>query len=675
MLLNLKKLLLPLLTLVIFFGEFGDVRAEGELDWQFNSAPASVHYTDVAISSRGAFSPRLVSWGEVTVQKRNLDNSGGWQASFPIPVNSWFNGHPRIAVDSTGVYVALSSAVTLDVRNGTLSMAKLSPIDGSILSIVNSNAPGYVNVTNIEVDSTGVYIAGGSSADRGYGGTSWRLEKWNKNLSGMSPIWGYSSKHSGGNAGDYWGPLGFAMNNQYLYLGGNRLHPASGQLGVRIEKINKNTGAADWVRLEGYGTGAVGVLALSDTNLYSVLSNSYWGGAALGAATSVFEIRPLDNSPAVSSAIAPGRIHALAVDGVSGLYRGYVITGDGTSRTVLDKVSLVDGSQIGTLNVNTGVYSVTKYPSGFGFATPIVNNIAIDNTGIYIAGKDESELTWGLSGAPRIEKYKHFGFVAFSCGTANAMLTATAPSPTPPSNLCTSGTIATVTDSGESFDWTCDGPDGTRSTEDDVSCSAPKDNTSIATIIAPHCTIPAGSNSCSIAVSWSSSGTTGPVSVRQDNAEFSTNTNSSGTSRTIPYGTHIFTFFDRDRQLSSDDATASCDPDVTHWDGTICEELPPPPTPPVLNVSANPNLIRSGQTASVTVGVNTSNSLKCLMFNAQSTPIDFTHSGRPAANTYSFVTQPLTAGKIVTVQCTDASSGLVGTGEARIDVVPAIQEI
>ncbi len=392
--------------------------AEGELVWRYDGAPTNIHYSDVAVSGAGVYATHLVSWGEVAVQKRNADNSGGWYATFPIPTDSWFQGFPRIAADVSGVYVALSSAVPINARNGTLSLAKLSPVDGSIISLKNSNAPGYVNVTNVEVDSTGVYVAGGSSADRGFGGTSWRLEKWDKDLSGIAPIWGYSSKQSDGNAGDYWGPLGFAMNDQDVYLGGNRIDPGLGltQPGIRIEKINKSTGIAGWVRLEPYGSGAIGVMALSDSDLYTAASPAYWGGFTSITQPSKFEKRPLSNGPASWSINTADMITALTVDGASGLYRAYVASGDAAARSHIDKVSLIDGSQLGTLTIDTGVYSKTKYVSGFGIDTPIVNNLAIDSGSVYIAGKDETLLGFGVTSPPRIERYNHFGSSPGSCG-------------------------------------------------------------------------------------------------------------------------------------------------------------------------------------------------------------------------------------------------------------------
>ena len=472
----MNKTLLPVFALAFLFVAVpGSARAEGELAWQYNGAPASNRYTDVAVSADGVFVPSRVSWGEIAVERRSADNSGGWKKTFAAPVGSWSNGDAHIAADATGVYVAASTAITIDLNDGNLALVKLSPVDGSIIQLTNSISPGYVNVTNVEVDSTGVYVAGGSSNNRGYGGTSWRLEKWQKDLSVRT--WGYSSKQSGGNASDYWGPICMAMNTSSVYLGGSRLINA-GIVSAHIEKVNKSTGVSDWVRLEAWGTPVIGSMALSDTNLYTASIISIWSGAlsvsfASYTHISKLEKRPLDNNPALWAVYTPDLTTALVAEG-TGLYRGYVPNGDNPARTRVDKRSFLDGQQIGTTTIASSVVMA----GGEGiFSWSIINNMSIDASGIYIAGKDEKTPMWGVPNSARIEKYNHFGPVTGACGPANGVPTATAPTPTPatpPNNLCTSGTTSTVTDAGASFAWTCDGPDGIPATADDAACSALK---------------------------------------------------------------------------------------------------------------------------------------------------------------------------------------------------------
>ena len=195
-----------------------------------------------------------------------------------------------------------------------------------------------------------------------------------------------------------------------------------------------------------------------------------------------------------------------------------------------------------------------------------------------------------------------------------------------------------------------------------------------ATLTTPNCSsIPIGGWSCNIAVSWSSTNATTP-SVRQDGTQFSTNPSSSGISRTITYGTHTFTFFNSATELASSNATASCSSGST-WDGTICKADPPPPTPPSITVTASPRMIRSGQTTDVTISVNSANPLNCSLLNAKPTLITFSHNGNPIQNTYTYDTRTLTAAQIVSASCTDTVTNLTSTGEARIEVVPVIQEI
>jgi len=107
------------------------------------------------------------------------------------------------------------------------------------------------------------------------------------------------------------------------------------------------------------------------------------------------------------------------------------------------------------------------------------------------------------------------------------------------------------------------------------------------------------------------------------------------------------------------------------WSDGICF---PPPT---LSVVATPALVRSGDTTQVQVTVQSAHDLTCTLRNATTdSPKSFTHSGTIAADeTYPFTTKPLTATQLVTVTCLDAATGLSGSAEARIEVLPTVEEI
>ncbi|MEN9921935.1 MAG: hypothetical protein RL097_211, partial [Candidatus Parcubacteria bacterium] len=107
------------------------------------------------------------------------------------------------------------------------------------------------------------------------------------------------------------------------------------------------------------------------------------------------------------------------------------------------------------------------------------------------------------------------------------------------------------------------------------------------------------------------------------------------------------------------------------WSDGICF---PPPT---LSVVATPALVRSGDTTQVRVSVQSAHDLTCTLRNATTdSPKSFTHSGTIAADeTYPFTTKALTATQLVTVTCLDAATGLSGTTEIRIEVLPTVEEI
>ena len=120
------------------------------------------------------------------------------------------------------------------------------------------------------------------------------------------------------------------------------------------------------------------------------------------------------------------------------------------------------------------------------------------------------------------------------------------------------------------------------------------ESTGSASITAPPCTIAAGNSTCTSGVTWTSSGITGSVSVRQNGTQFSTAAQqTSPVSRTLIYGSNTFTFHHNGTQLDSAVAQASCAPD-TDWNGSICaadvtHDDDPDPTPIACPYTSGPD--------------------------------------------------------------------------------------
>jgi hypothetical protein len=101
------------------------------------------------------------------------------------------------------------------------------------------------------------------------------------------------------------------------------------------------------------------------------------------------------------------------------------------------------------------------------------------------------------------------------------------------------------------------------------------------------------------------------------------------------------------------------------------------PTPPVITITATPQLIRSGDTTTVTITTTSANLLRCDIYGATPVP----ELGReldnndPFKNQITLTTKPINNKQLVSVTCTDTMTTAVGKAEAIIEVLPKIQEI
>jgi hypothetical protein len=143
-----------------------------------------------------------------------------------------------------------------------------------------------------------------------------------------------------------------------------------------------------------------------------------------------------------------------------------------------------------------------------------------------------------------------------------------------------------------------------------ISCDAG----ACANISTTNCSIPTGDSSCSVNVSWNSSFTNNPISVRQDGTQFSTAANSGGTSRNVLFGNSVFSFYDNGSELDSDTASAICAPG-TIWVSPICRlDIGPSLTPGSdikIVISPDQTIFQSGTTVDVFGEVSTAYDLDC----------------------------------------------------------------
>lgn len=194
------------------------------------------------------------------------------------------------------------------------------------------------------------------------------------------------------------------------------------------------------------------------------------------------------------------------------------------------------------------------------------------------------------------------------------------------------------------------------------------------TLNAAGCTILAGNSSCNGNVDWTFSNVPAPQNYLVTNTDTNAWTSnlqiSGGTiQRPLQYGSNHITASANgisDTKIVS----AVCDTN-TAWHNGRCAP------PPSLTVTANPQLIRSGATTTISIDITSANLLHCFVYNAQATTYTFDHNPltTPAHYVYTIPTKTLTAKQLVSVKCDDTVTGLSGTGEATVEVVPAIQEI
>ncbi len=571
----------------------------------------------------------------------------------------------------------------------------------------------------IVMDDTGIYSAGTGMV---CSGSCWVMEKrdFNGNL-----IW--SKKTDPSNDADPFSDI--AINNSGFYITGNKKtgctfggFPAAAY-GVRhLEKRDLSDGALIWQRDSSVchyyindRLGYYNFLAADDSGVYVT-------GTAMSAATMPAEIEKFDsngNSLWRKESLYgknSGIYSALESDGQGGLYLSgvYSTAGAYTSEQILEKRYADTGNLDFYRSISTGPpeYRVTTDLNVRDYGLFMVDtyypNYLANESSVIIEKRDlDANIIWSKTSSPN-PYVKSFGLYAddnsvylvgqfassispyyalwylekranatpANCGAADTVPTVSAPTPSPavpPNNLCTAGSAPVVTDSGASFDWTCDGADGIDSTADDVSCSAPEIVPPSISLSATGCYIAIGSSSCDGDFSWSFNDSSPEYNVTNttNGLRYGDTITGNNVPGALNYGVNDIVATDGLGTMESRSVNAVC-VSGSVWNSSVCKISP---LPPAVTVSANPRFIRSGEVATINVEVDSATGLNCSILNAENTAIYFDHSGVPANKIYSYDTRELNFTQIVTVKCTDTTTGLIGVGEARVEIISTMQEV
>lgn len=208
-------------------------------------------------------------------------------------------------------------------------------------------------------------------------------------------------------------------------------------------------------------------------------------------------------------------------------------------------------------------------------------------------------------------------------------------------------------------------------TNETPNCTQVTVTVSGATLTGAGCNIPIGGSTCDGTFTWNIIGASSPNLYNASTTnQYTTNSNGTNVNYPLKQGTNYIQARDGSNVFKQIQVSANCVAGSA-WDGLVCQHIPPPPT---ITITANPNVIRSGQTAPVVIGIAAVYDMECTLLGSNLTPIDFTHTAGDGMKTYNFNTRPLKSTQMVQVTCTDGR-GITETREARIEVLGTIQEI
>lgn len=215
------------------------------------------------------------------------------------------------------------------------------------------------------------------------------------------------------------------------------------------------------------------------------------------------------------------------------------------------------------------------------------------------------------------------------------------------------------------YTLTCTGPGGTVS--DSATVTMPS-----GTLTATSCTIAPEGTGCSSTVRWSSANFLGATNLLLGAAVVNTAaSNMTGQAFTVNPSNRTFRLDDVGSAfelITMADVTCSGN---SMWADSVGQCI----SRPIITIDADPDVIRSGETADVSVVVDSPYDLTCTLRGGLN--VTFPHNGSVTARQpHDYTTNPLTAAQITEITCeVDDFPGVETTVDTRINVVPTIEEI
>lgn len=190
------------------------------------------------------------------------------------------------------------------------------------------------------------------------------------------------------------------------------------------------------------------------------------------------------------------------------------------------------------------------------------------------------------------------------------------------------------------------------------------------TLAATPCSIPFGGTTCNTTVSWTALNFLGAPNVLQGTTSFSSAVSGPVTRQATP-DNRTFTLDDTGSGYENTVVAAVTCATGGVWVSSlgVCAEQP------TITIEANPDVIRSGDTADLGVTIDSDYDLTCTLTGGINETI--THRGTAdPTQSYTRTTRNLTAAQIVNINCVATTIPDLGnTAETRVNVVPVIEEI
>ena len=106
---------------------------------------------------------------------------------------------------------------------------------------------------------------------------------------------------------------------------------------------------------------------------------------------------------------------------------------------------------------------------------------------------------------------------------------------------------------------------------------------------------------------------------------------------------------------------------------TVTLDMPPPPS---IVITAEPSLVRKGQTAEINIEIASEEDLSCQIYGVADGVENFPHTGDSDSYSYEFTTKALSSAQIVKVKCVvDIAPSVSAEEEYRINVVSTGGEV